>query len=72
MSSAVGALLGNENCKKRLACLSGRHLSHIDGASSIALLVTSAKFYLPDDMKDHLTAIHNSIMYSDDCDQYLC
>ena len=35
MSSAVGALLGKNDCQKRLACLSGRHLSKIDGASSL-------------------------------------
>ena len=72
MSAAVGALMGNENCKQRLACLSGRHLSHIKGASSIAILVTSAQSYLPENMKGHLTTLHKSIMYSEDCEQHIC
>ena len=35
MTSAVGALLGKAECQKRLACLSGRHLAHVNGASSL-------------------------------------
>ena len=37
MTSAVGALLGKAECQKRLACLSGRHLAHVNGASSIGI-----------------------------------
>ena len=73
MSAAVGAfLVGNEECKKRLACLSGRHLSHVTGASAIGILMASASNYLPDDMEDHLRIMQKSIMYSEDCDRYVC
>lgn len=72
MSAAVGALMGKEDCIKKLACLSGRHLSHVKGASSMALLVTSAQSYLPESFHSHLNTLHSSIMYSEDCDQYKC
>lgn len=72
MSSAVGAAMGNDQCKKRLACLGGRHLAHINGASSIALLLSSAASYLPDNFKEPLSTLQDSIMYSHDCDQYAC
>lgn len=72
MSSAVGAAMGNDQCKKRLACLGGRHLAHINGASSIALLLSSAASYLPDHFKEPLSTLQDSIMYSHDCDQYVC
>ena len=72
LSSAVGAAFGNEQCKKRLACLSGRHLSHVNGASSIALLVNSASSLLPDDFREPLSIVKDSILYSDNCDQYEC
>jgi hypothetical protein len=72
MSAAVGALLGNPECQKRLACLSGRHLSHVNGASSLALLASSATTYLPENLKEPLSIIKDSILYTDNCDQYLC
>merc|ERR1712203_446178 len=73
MGAAVGAfLVGNEECKKRLACLSGRHLSHVTGASAIGILMASASNYLPDDMEDHLRIMQKSIMFSEDCDRYVC
>lgn len=72
MSSAVGALLGKGHCQKRLACLSGRHLSHINGAASIALLMSTATNFLPDDFREPLSIVKDSIMYSDDCEQFVC
>lgn len=72
MSSAIGALLGKGQCQKRLACLSGRHLSHVNGASSVALLVSTASSLLPEDFREPLSIIKDSIMYTDKCDQYVC
>ena len=45
MSSAVGALLGKNDCQKRLACLSGRHLSNIDGASSLGKFINDTHYF---------------------------
>ena len=72
MSSAVGTLLGKGQCQKRLACLGGRHLSHVNGASSIALMVSTASKFLPHDLQDPLSTLKDSIMYSEDCQQYEC
>lgn len=72
LSSAIGALLGKGQCQKRLACLSGRHLSHINGASSVALLASTASSFLPEDFHEPLSIIKDSIMYTDKCDQYVC
>ena len=72
LSSAIGTLIGKSQCNKRLACLSGRHLSHINGASSIALMVSSASHLLPDNFREPLSTLKDSIMYSDNCEQYQC
>ena len=72
MSSAVGALLGKSDCQKRLACLGGRHLSHVNGASSLALFASSASSFLPEEFREPLSIIKDSIMYSDNCEQYEC
>ena len=72
MSSAVGTFLGKGQCQKRLACLSGRHLSHINGASSIALMISTASNFLPPEYHDSFSTMKDSIMYSEDCEQYEC
>ena len=72
MSSAVGTFLGKGQCHKRLACLSGRHLSHINGASSIALMVSTASNFLPEEFQDSFSTLKDSIMYSEDCELYEC
>ena len=72
MSSAVGTLLGKGQCQKRLACLGGRHLSHVNGASSIALMISTASNFLPSDFQEPLSTLKDAIMYSEDCLQYEC
>ena len=72
MTSALGTFLGKGQCEKRLACLGGRHLSHFNGASSIALMISTASNFLPPDLQDPLSTLKDSIMYSEDCQQYEC
>jgi hypothetical protein len=76
MSSVVGTMMGDKKCMKKLACLGGRRLASIDGGSSVALLASTASSLLPEGiqetLRDPLSAMRDSIMYSNGCHQYEC
>lgn len=70
--SLMGVAHGDRECMLKLACLSGKRLSSLSGASAIAILMSTATNMLPKSMREPYNALKNSVMYSDDCSQYVC
>mgnify|MGYP006954622220 CR=1 FL=1 len=63
---------GEFECRLKLACLAGKRLNSISGLSSLALLVSVAANRLPETLQAPYAALRDSLMYSDDCQQYIC
>jgi len=68
----MGAMYGEKQCMLKLACLSGKRLSTIRGASALTMFLSTVAGEMPDGLQDPYTALRNSIMYTDDCSQYAC
>ena len=72
IQSIVGAAHGEQDCVLKLACLSGKRLSALSGASAMAIMLAVATDMMPHQLRDPYIAMKNSVMYSDDCSQYVC
>jgi len=72
IQSIIGAAHGERGCMLKLACLSGKRLSSLSGASAVAIMMAAATNMMPHGIRDPYTAMKNSVMYSDDCSQYTC
>jgi len=72
LQSAMGAAHGDRECLLKLACLSGKRLSALSGASAVAILLASTTDFMPEAVREPYQAMKNSVMYSDDCSQYVC
>lgn len=72
IQSVIGAAHGERGCMLKLACLSGKRLSSLSGASAVAIMMAAATDMMPHGLRDPYTAMKNSVMYSDDCSQYTC
>merc|ERR1719510_49611 len=72
INSLMGAAHGDRECMLRLACLSGKRLSSFSGASAVAILMSTATDMLPKAIREPYSALKNSVLYSDDCSQYIC
>merc|ERR1712029_451342 len=72
INSIVGAAHGERGCLLKFACLSGKRLSALSGASAAAILLAVATDLMPEGVREPYTAMKNSVMYSDDCSQYTC
>jgi len=70
--SLFGAAHGDRECMLKLACLSGKRLSSMSGASAVAILMSTATNMLPKSVREPYSALKNSVLYSDDCSQYVC
>lgn len=68
----MGAAHGDRECMLKLACLSGKRLSSVSGASAVAILMSTATSVLPKSIREPYSALKNSVLYSDDCSQYIC
>lgn len=72
IQSIVGAVHGHRDCLLKLACLTGKRLSALSGASAATIMLSTATDVMPEAMKGPFSALRNSVMYSDDCSQYVC
>ncbi len=73
MSSAVGAVLGDKECWKKLACLSARRLEeNVNGGSVMALMAAPAQRLLPEGLQEPYLVFRDSILYSKNCNTYKC
>ena len=72
VSSIMGTMFGEKQCLMKLACLSGKHLSAVKGASALTMVLSTVAGVMPESMQDPYHALKNSIMYTDDCQQYQC
>merc|ERR1719356_2403143 len=70
--SLMGVAHGDRECMLKLACLSGKRLSSLSGASAVAILLASTTDFMPEAVREPYQAMKNSVMYSDDCSQYVC
>lgn len=70
--SLMGAAHGDRECMLKFACLSGKRLSSFSGASAVAILMSTATDILPNSIREPYNALKNSVMYSNDCSQYIC
>jgi len=55
----------------KLACLSGRRLSAVKGASAVTMILATVAGVMPEGLQEPYQALKNSIMYTDDCQQVL-
>lgn len=72
VSSLMGSMFGEKQCLMKLACLSGKRLSAVKGASALTMVLSTVAGVMPEALHDPYWALRNSIMYTDDCQQYLC
>ena len=72
VSSIMGSMFGEKQCLMKLACLSGKRLSAVKGASALTMVLSTVAGVMPEALHDPYWALRNSIMYTDDCQQYLC
>ena len=72
VSSIMGTMFGEKQCLMKLACLSGKRLSAVKGASALTMVLSTVAGVMPESMQDPYQALRNSIMYTDDCQQYQC
>ena len=72
LSSVMGTVFGERQCLMKLACLSGRRLSAVKGASAVTMILATVANVMPEALQEPYQALKNSIMYTDDCQQYEC
>merc|ERR1712020_55437 len=72
LHSFMDAAHGDRECMLKLACLSGKRLSSVSGASAVAIMMSTASNMLPKSIRGPYSALKNSVLYSDDCSQYIC
>lgn len=72
LSSVMGTVFGERQCLMKLACLSGRRLSAVKGASAVTMILATVANVMPEVLQEPYQALKNSIMYTDDCQQYEC
>eukprot|EP00094_Tigriopus_californicus_P009033 TCALIF_08707-PA protein Name:"Protein of unknown function" AED:0.32 eAED:0.35 QI:0/-1/0/1/-1/1/1/0/205 len=72
MSSLVGAILGEDQCLLKLACLSGKHVNSLSGATTLTMVLSAASGYLPNSVQTPYLALKESVMYTTNCHQYSC
>jgi len=68
----VGAALGEKECVRKLACRSGKRVSSVPGSSLVTLVLFGVASHVPEVLREPYTIMRDSILYSDDCDQYDC
>ena len=52
LQSAMGAAHGDRECLLKLACLSGKRLSALSGASAVAILLASTTDFMPEAVRE--------------------
>ena len=52
LQSAIGAAHGDRECLLKLACLSGKRLSALSGASAVAILLASTTDFMPEAVRE--------------------
>ena len=72
VSSIMGTMFGEKQCLMKLACLSGKRLSAVKGASALTMVLSTVAGVMPEALQDPYQALRNSIMYTDDCQQSQC
>lgn len=72
LHSLFGALHGEQECLEKLACLSGKHVSALSGATTLTLLLSIASGQMPESLQGPYLALRDAIMYTDHCEQYQC
>lgn len=72
LHSFMGSAHGDRECMLKLACLAGKRLSSVSGASAVAIMMSTASNMLPKSIRGPYSALKNSVLYSDDCSQYIC
>ena len=72
VSSLMGTMFGERQCLMKLACLSGRRLSAVRGASAVTMILSTVAGVMPESLQEPYQALKNSIMYTDECQQYQC
>jgi len=73
LHSAVGALMGEQDCLRRLACLSGHRAAAVPGATAATMVLRAASSALPQSVRNAYEALYEAAMYSGgDCSQYVC
>ena len=50
--STVGAFMGEQGCLLKLACLSGKRAASVTGATTAAMLLSSAHSMMPEAVKE--------------------
>ena len=68
----VGALHGDYECMMKVACLSGKKVSKVAGATTLTMILSALTNHMPETMQDTYVTMRDSIMYSNKCNQYKC
>jgi len=68
----VGAVLGEQECVRKLACRSGKRVSSIPGSSVVTMILAGASGYVPEFLRETYSILRDSVLYSDDCEQFFC
>jgi len=68
----VGAALGDKECARKLACRSGKRVGGVPGSSLLTLLMSGLGGYVPEVAREPYIIMRDSLLYSDDCEQYDC
>ena len=77
---AAGAVMGVEDCAKKFSCRMGKRISGLPGLGSTTVFLSGAlpyttidlTTYMPGYIRDQVMVLRDSVLYSDDCEQYKC
>merc|ERR1712142_1106102 len=76
---AAGGFMGVDDCARKFSCRLGKRISGIPGLESTSIFLSGAlpytfdfSTYLPEYVGDHIMVLRDSMLYSDDCEQYKC
>ena len=79
MLFAAGGLMGVEDCARKFSCRMGKRISGLPGLGSTSVFLSGAlpytfdlTSYLPEYIGEHVLVLRDSVLYSEDCEQFVC
>ena len=76
---AAGGFMGVEDCARKFSCRMGKRISGLPGLGSTSVFLSGAlpytfdlASYLPEYIGEHVMVLRDSVLYSEDCEQFKC